>query len=73
MRHRNSKVTSIVYIVAGLVSMILAIEVLTVPALFGQNDGFIRILFVGMLMLYGGWRIYTGLSQLKQNDQNPTI
>lgn len=73
MRHRKSKVTSIVYIVAGLLSMILAIVVLTVPALFGDNDGFVRILFVGMLLLYGGWRVYTGLSQMKQNDHNPNI
>jgi hypothetical protein len=72
MRHR-SKVSSIVYIVAGMLSIMLAIVVLSIPALFGPNDNVMRFLFVGMLVLYGGWRLMTGLKQLKQQDQNPTI
>jgi hypothetical protein len=72
MRHR-SKVSSIVYIVAGMLSIMLAIVVLSIPELFGPNDNVMRFLFVGMLVLYGGWRLTTGLKQLKQQDQNPTI
>jgi hypothetical protein len=71
MRHR-SKVTPIVYIVAGLLSIIMGIAVLSMPMLFGAGDDMIRYGFVGMLLLYGSWRLYSGISQLKQ-DQNPRL
>jgi uncharacterized membrane protein len=67
-----SKVSAIVFIVAGMLSIMLAIVVLTVPSLFGPNDNGMRILFVGMLLLYGSWRLYSGVSKLKHQDQNPT-
>jgi hypothetical protein len=72
MRQNRSKVTSIVFIVAGLLSIMLGVVVLSMPMLFGAGDDMIRYGFVGMLLLYGSWRLYSGITQLKQ-DQNPRI
>jgi hypothetical protein len=72
MRHR-SRVSSIVFIVAGMLSIMLGIVVLMMPSLFGPGDDVMRYGFVGMLMLYGSWRLYSGISSLKQQDHNSRI
>ena len=72
MRRAPTKVSSIVYIVAGLMALMMGIVVLMVPALFGEGDA-MRYAFAAMFFLYGGYRLWTGLSQIKRQDENPTI
>jgi hypothetical protein len=73
MRRSRSKVSSIAYIVVGMIALMLGIAILVVPSLLGPMDLSMRVFFIGMLFIYGIYRLYTGLSDMKQHSKDVKI
>jgi hypothetical protein len=51
----------------------LGIAILVVPSLLGPMDLSMRVFFIGMLFIYGIYRLYTGLSDMKQHSKDVKI
>lgn len=65
MANPRTSLSSIVYTILGLLSIMLAIAIVMVPTLLGPLDATMRGFFIAMLVLYGLFRIYTGMQSRK--------
>jgi hypothetical protein len=57
----------------GTLSLVLAAVILMIPSFLFGEDTSIRWFFVVMLVLYGCYRLYFGISQIKKRRENYEI
>lgn len=56
-----------------MLALMLGIAILVVPSLLGPMDVSMRVFFIGMLFIYGIYRLYTGLTDMKQHGRDASV